>query len=99
MIIYEVNIQVSTKIYQDYIKWLDLHILEMLQFDGFISNKKFLDKNLSNDQYMHISVHYYLESIKYLDKYLNNKAKKMRTISDKRFINNIKISRRVIHEI
>ena len=99
MIIYEVNIQVSTKIYQDYIQWLESHIFEMLQFDGFISNKKFLDKNLSNDQYMHISVHYYLQSIKYLDKYLNNKAKKMRTISDKRFINNIKIRRRVIHEI
>ena len=99
MIIYEVNIQVPTKIYQDYIKWLDIHILEMLKFEGFISNKKFLDKQKSNGGYIYICVHYYLDSIKSLDKYLENNAKNMRTITDDRFINNIKINRRVIHEI
>ena len=99
MIIYEVNIQVSTEIYQDYVQWLDIHILEMLKFDGFLSNKKYINKNKSNDKYMCISVHYYLKSNEYLQNYLDNNAKKMRTISDKRFLNNVKINRRVIHEI
>jgi len=99
MVIYEVNIQVAKKIYIDYIEWLDSHIYEMLQFDGFLKHKKFLDKNHSNNEYMYITVHYYLKSIKHLKNYLNNNAKKMRTNSDKKFINNITITRRIIHEI
>jgi len=99
MIIYEVNIQVAKKIYTNYIKWLDLHILEMLHFDGFFQSKKFLDKKHSNNQYMYISVHYYLKSIEHLDNYLNNNAKTMRIMSNKIFKNNIKITRKVLHEI
>ena len=91
MIIYEVNIQVAKKIYTNYIKWLDMHILDMLHFDGFLQSKKFLDKKHSNNQYMYVSVHYYLKSIKHLDNYLNNNAKNMRTMSDKTFINYITI--------
>ena len=71
----------------------------MLKFEGFLSNKKYIDKNKSTNEFMFISVHYYLKSEYYLQDYLDNNAKKMRTISDKRFINNVKIKRRVIHEI
>ena len=99
MIIYEVNIQVAEKIYTKYIEWLDSHIIEMLRFEGFLKSKKFLDKNYSNNEYMYITVHYYLKSLKHLENYLNNNAKKMRTISDEKFINNITITRRVLHDI
>ena len=99
MIIYEVNIQVAEKIYTKYIEWLDSHIIDMLRFEGFLKSKKFLDKNHSNNEYMYITVHYYLKSLKYLENYLNNNAKKMRTISDEKFINNITITRRVLHDI
>ena len=99
MIIYEVNIQVAEKIYTKYIEWLDSHIIDMLRFEGFLKSKKFLDKNHSNNEYMYITVHYYLKSLKHLENYLNNNAKKMRTISDEKFINNITITRRVLHDI
>ena len=99
MIIYEVNIQVAEKIYTKYIEWLDSHIIDMLRFEGFLKSKKFLDKNHSNNEYMYITVHYYLKSLKHLENYLNNNAKKMRTISDEKFINNITITRRLLHDI
>ena len=72
MIIYEVNIQVAEKIYTKYIEWLDSHIIDMLRFEGFLKSKKFLDKNHSNNEYVYITVHYYLKSLKHLENYFKH---------------------------
>ena len=78
---------------------LKVNLIQLIKYIGFLKNRKFLDKNHSNNEYMYITVHYYLKSLKHLENYLNNNAKKMRTISNEKFINNVTITRRVLHEI
>ena len=36
MILYEVNLEISNEIFDDYMAWLRPHIQEMLRFQGFI---------------------------------------------------------------
>ena len=95
MIIYEVNIQVDKRIYNDYILWLNPHIEKMLTFNGFIKVKKFINKNSTND-IKNVIIHYYISSKDDLNYYLSNNAHEMRTEMLDEFTDKVNINRRVL---
>jgi len=97
MVIYEVNIKINKTIYEKYIKWLNHHIKLILKIDGFINAKKYLIKKESKDYY--ISIHYYIESIVKLNRYLNFNAKQMRNEGVKMFPEGIEITRRILESL
>ena len=95
MIIYEINIKIDYKIYNDYIIWLNNHIKKMLSFDGFIKSNKYIDLE-SNKEQIKVIIHYYIKSQKYFKSYIDNNSKNMRKDGMNKFQNNIVIKRRVL---
>ena len=97
MIIYEVNLKIQQKIYEDYILWLQNHIQDMLSLNLFHDFKLFkidsLSKNIKN-----VTIHYYLENIDLLNIYYEKHATKMRNSVDKKFISKVTFERRILHE-
>ncbi len=107
MLIYEVNIQVSNVIFEEYKIWLQDHIKDMLNFEGFLTAKIFLDitdiytdscnttgnnKKLSHS---YLLVQYEISSQEYLDDYFVNHAQKMRQLTLDRYGDYLTITRRV----
>lgn len=77
MIIYEVNLQISTEILATYVNWLHPHIQKMLKFPGFVT--VFCLKEHKNDpQYTYLSLQYHISTQAHLDDYLQHHAQKMR---------------------
>ena len=95
MIIYEVNLSINNSIYDSYIKWLKRHISQMLTFKGFCKYHlyKVSSKDLNQKK---ICVHYYINSLKDLNDYLNNYAEKMRLDGLNLFSDNFSASRRIL---
>ena len=94
MIIYEVNLKFSTKIYSKFNNWLDKHIIEMLTFSGFIKCKRFkvIDEG---DDYL-ICLHYYIKDIDSLNDYFENKSNYMRQKAISLFNENFTAERRIL---
>ena len=95
MIIYEVNLKISNSIYKKFILWLDVHIQEMLLFEGFIDYKKYLVQSQNKD-YKLLSIHYYIENHKVLDNYFNNYSSIMRKKGTDLFKNQFIADRRIL---
>ena len=96
MIIYEVNIELNPEIVNEYDEWLDGHIEQMLQFEGFISAQKL--NSIEGEQYF-LTVQYNVNSQEDLDRYLRNHAEKMRNDGIKIFKDNFKAYRRIMNVI
>jgi len=96
MIIYEVNIELDTEIISEFNEWLDEHINNMLQFEGFKSAKKL--NSIENEQY-YLTVQYNIESQEDLDRYLRNHAQKMRSEGIKKFGDKFIAHRRIMNTI
>jgi len=95
MVIYEVNLTISTKVYSKFIIWLDSHIKKMLQFDGFIDSTYYkIDSNNINQKL--ICIHYKVDSKEHLDKYLSNNAYKMKQDGIDLFNDSFKATRRIL---
>ena len=96
MIIYEVNLTIQTEIYNDFHKWLNRHIDEMLEYDGFINAKMFYPvENLKSKK--KICIQYSVYSKDDLDNYLINHAKKMRGEAINLFGNSFTAKRRIMN--
>lgn len=95
MVIYEVNLSVDEDIYQDYKKWLDEHIQQMLRFPGFL-NATAMHQSMrdESDSKKHLTVQYQLESAEDLQNYFNEHAPKMRGDGVKRFEGRFTVARR-----
>ena len=93
VIIYEVNLELDPEIVTDFDEWLDGHILQMLQFEGFNSAKKF--NSIEGKQYF-LTVQYKIESQEDLDRYLRNHAYKMRQEGIQKFQDKFKTHRRIM---
>ena len=91
MIIYEVNITIHESIYNSYLKWLKLHIKEMLKNPGFLNSKLYKIKTENI-----VCVHYFVDNINSLNDYLINNAKVMRKKGNNIFKDKIIINRRVL---
>lgn len=80
MVIYEVNLSIDSDVFLEYKQWLDDHILEMLQFPGFIK-ARILQPILADSEALEqkaITIQYELEDAKALETYLTKHAPKMR---------------------
>lgn len=107
MLIYEVNIQVSDVIFKEYKTWLEDHVKDMLDFNGFLTAKIFLEiTNVCTDSsntidnnkklpYSNLLVQYEISSQEYLDDYFLNHAQRMRQLTLDRYGDYLTISRRV----
>ena len=94
MIIYEVNLKISTKIYSKFNKWLDKHIIEMLAFPGFVKCKKYKVIHEGEDSFM--CLHYYIKDIDFLNDYFEKKSKNMRQKAINLFGDYIIADRRIL---
>ena len=83
MFLYEVNLYVQKEHAASFLAWLDLHIKEMLSFDGFISAELWNrepDETLSDPKadLLWLSVHYRLDHRHNFELYLEQHAERMR---------------------
>lgn len=90
MIIYEVNLQVKAEIYQEFKSWLQKHVDEMLEIEGFVKAQTFTFDETS------FSVHYSVESPEALESYFTNHAPRMRQDGLDRFGENFSANRRIL---
>tara|TARA_Y100000588_G_C14107972_1_gene861693 strand:- start:733 stop:1035 length:303 start_codon:yes stop_codon:yes gene_type:complete len=97
-IIYEVNIKVSLDILDDYLSWLDKHISEILDFDGFESAKIYKE-NVTSLDFFALTIHYSVSSKTALDSYFSNHAEIMRQKGVDRFGDNFSATRRILEQI
>ncbi|RDI42596.1 DUF4286 family protein [Aquicella lusitana] len=96
MVIYEVNLNVSHEIYDDYYKWLLEHIKAMLKLDGFKKAEIGLIKGEEDDGKKHIRVNYLVDSYNHLKQYLTHDAPAMRVEGLQKFGDKFSASRRII---
>ena len=94
-VIYEVNLILEEKIENDFLKWLEVHIQQMLEIDGFISAKMFKD----SEQALNYIVHYEVQSLQHLNQYFNHQAKEMREDGLKRFPGQFQANRRILNQL
>ena len=93
MIIYEVNLDIKPDIVMEFNDWLDGHIEEMLEFEGFESARKL---NTVEEDTHFLTVQYFIKSQEDLDRYLRNHAEKMREKGKNKFGDYFKAGRRIL---
>ena len=95
MIIYEVNLKIQSNILPEYRLWLDSHIEKMMQFEGFYDCKIYTVHS-NKDNHQLLSIHYYIENMKFLNLYLNKKSQQIRLEGIDKFSNSVSIERRIL---
>ena len=97
MLIYEVNLTVNSDVANEYRTWLQAHIEELLEIDGFHAAKLYQrDSDEAGGDGECWTVHYFLESREALNNYFDNCAPKMREDGLKRFGGRFSATRRVL---
>ena len=92
MIIYEVKLELIDKtIYSSFLIWLKSHVSQMLKFKGF--KKADMIDSFNKDQT--ITIKYHVHSEDYLNNYINNYSKQMRSEGMLLFKNTFKASRKI----
>lgn len=95
-VIYEVNLTVSDDISEAYWSWLQQHVEDMLQINGFCGAKiakEYVEKQGLGHKYY--TVWYELENMKGFQRYIENHAEKMRSEAIALFKDKFSASRRV----
>ena len=64
----------------------------MIEFDGF--ERYNIYKNLDHEK--SFTIHYYIKSIHFLEKYLSNYSEEMRNLGKNKFRNKMNITRRIL---
>lgn len=95
MIIYEVNLHIKPETFDAYYAWLQPHVQQMLNFDGFIHAEILHDQSHPHK----LTVVYHIESQKQLDSYLQHHAQKMRDEGMKQFTGQFSASRRIFERL
>jgi hypothetical protein len=97
MTIYEVNLKIRNEIADQFADWLDGHIQQLLQFDGFSSAVwTEIEQEESDEKWW--TVHYYVDTREQLEDYLQNHAATMRADGTDRFGGNFTATRRIMRE-
>ncbi len=100
MLVYEVNLDVDAEIAESYRDWLEEHIREMLEIEGFVSAELLLrqpgDDEGADPTRIGFTVHYRLEDREALEHYLANDAPRMRADGIRRFGERFAASRRIL---
>ncbi len=91
-VLYEVNITITQESRADFLTWLNPHVQEMLNFDGFESAEILIDSE--NDR--EIICHYRLRNLAAMNAYLEGPAKAMRADGVARFGGKMQAKRRIL---
>ena len=78
MVLYEVNLVVQKHLDGDYLPWLQAHIEEMLEFQGFERASLWLETDSEQDDALRYTVHYEISSKADLETYFTEHAERMR---------------------
>lgn len=97
MIIYEVNLELDSTIYDAFLNWLPMHIAEILSLNGF-KNAYILHES-NNESYPKIIVQYILENHDDLQNYFDHHATSMRNKTVELFGDKFKATRRILELI
>lgn len=96
MIVYEVNLDVNTAIFESYLAWLKPHIQDILALQGFVKADLLFDNEQSSEAIKKVTVVYYLKDYESYSHYLETYATKMREDAMKRFDGQFSAKRRVL---
>lgn len=96
-IIYEVNIKISSDVVNDYLSWLNEHISEILNIDGFQSAKLYKEDITSSD-FFALTIHYTISNRTALETYFSEYAETMRQKGIDRFGDKFSATRRILEE-
>jgi hypothetical protein len=94
MTIYEVNLTVDAGIAHDYAAWLDGHIRQILEIDGFLSAEWFEIEGESDRRQW--TVQYRLRDRRSLEEYFTEHAEQMRADGTGRFGSSFSATRRIL---
>ena len=83
MVIYEVNLQVAADIFDEYLRWMIIHVQKMLTFPGFIEAKYLKEYaveevNPLQLNFIHLTIQYFIDTKEHLSHYLQHEASRMR---------------------
>ena len=107
MVIYEVNLTVEPSQVNEYSAWLDEHIREMLELEGFESAALYARSGPDEgpqaeapervpEGQRHWTVHYHLDSRDALDRYFEEDSERMRAKGSNKFGDQVSAERRVL---
>lgn len=95
MIVYAVRIEVDAAVADDYAAWLEGHLPEVLESDGFLRAELLLEAAPAPEGRRVFETLYYVESQAALDAYLRDRAPGLREDGLRRFPNRFTASRQV----
>eukprot|EP01100_Stratorugosa_tubuloviscum_P005180 TRINITY_DN2353_c1_g2_i1.p1 TRINITY_DN2353_c1_g2~~TRINITY_DN2353_c1_g2_i1.p1 ORF type:complete len:111 (+),score=44.57 TRINITY_DN2353_c1_g2_i1:321-653(+) len=101
MIIYEVNLEIQNEVINEYQLWLNEHISQLLNCEGFIKAQILKSIELENSQNSEnkttfsITVQYFIKDLISLQNYLKNDAPRFRQDGINRFGGKFTATRRV----
>ena len=102
-VIYEVNLFIQREIEEGYARFLDQHIQDLLQIDGFLTARWLKAEPNENELHSHSElrwiVQYSLKSRHDLENYLKNHAARMRAQAIALFGDRFRAERRVLAEV
>ncbi len=92
MVIYEVNLEIESSIYDDFFLWHQGHMAELISLPGFLKAVVYKDAANVNQ----LSVHYHLTSMDALDHYSTHHAPKLRAEAEQKYPGQFKAWRRIL---
>lgn len=95
MLLYEVNLRVEATIADAFRDWLERHVAEMLEIDGFLRAEIFEDD--TPEGLFTFVTHYRVRNQAALDRYFAEDAPRMRADGTNRFGDKMQATRRVLH--
>lgn len=99
MVVYEVNLDVDADLFPGYRTWLDEHVHAMIALPGFAGAQIFERTDPPPPANRRsFCVHYKLNSVADLDRYLREDAARMRADGQERFAGRFTASRRILIE-
>lgn len=97
MLSYEVNLRISSDIYDEYVQWLTPHIKKMLTFKGFLQAELHEEKENNTDPNVRqLTAIYHVDTQENLQNYFSSMAQTMREDGIKRFGNKFTAQRRIL---
>lgn len=95
MVCYEVNIRLPKKLRQEYADWLPDHIQHVLETPGFLSAESF-EVECLEEEMAELKVLYRVSSREALERYLQERAPKMRQAATDLFGDQAQVTRRIM---
>lgn len=96
MLLYEVNLEINSSIYAEFMIWLKPHIKDILTLNGFLKADLLRDKNEGREGMQKITVVYYISDYTHYHQYINEQADRMRNDGIQRFAGLFTASRRLL---